>query len=444
MPLRCAELRTGRAVQRDDSLPLLDVPQAPRHGLRHLRRGADRRLPLDLRRRPAVCAISRRRTGFAPSAACAAPRGPRPCPSSASSSRLRRRFEGELGIKPQSHIFVGSKAPWDAITDDLPQFDAYPPGFGAQGVARPVVTPRAGITEGSCLCGEIGYEITGAPVRMMNCHCSRCRLGRAAAHATNVFYKLDQFRWVRGASLVTEYKVPDARFHTVAFCSRCGGKVPRPSPERGIVVVPAGSLDTDPGMRAQAHIFVADKAPWFDITGPLPQFSGNAAGIGSGRACFPQRRLSFLDEVAANNNRAWFEANKSRYESVVREPALEFIAAMGPVLDGFAPNFRAEPRKVGGSLMRVFRDTRFSRDKAPYKTNIGIQFRHCAGQRRARPGLLSACLYQRMLPWRRLLASRGRCPRANTPSGSRRSLSAGSRRAMTGSSAAIGRLRAMP
>ena len=182
-------------------------------------------------------------------------------------------FGGDLGIKPQSHIFVGSKAPWDAITDALPQHEAYPPGFGAEAIARPVVTPRAGIAEGSCLCGAIGFEASGEPARMMNCHCSRCRLGRAAAHATNVFYKLDQFRWTRGAALVTEYKLPDARFHTVAFCSRCGSKVPRPSPERGIVVVPAGSLDTDPGLRAQGHIFVADKAPWFDITGPEPQFA---------------------------------------------------------------------------------------------------------------------------------------------------------------------------
>ena len=73
-------------------------------------------------------------------------------------------LEGDLGIKPQSHIFVGSKAPWDEITDALPQHDAYPPGIDAQGVARPVVTPRPGITEGSCLCGEVAYEITGAPV----------------------------------------------------------------------------------------------------------------------------------------------------------------------------------------------------------------------------------------------------------------------------------------
>ena len=181
-------------------------------------------------------------------------------------------FDGDLGITPQSHIFVSSKAPWDDITDALPQFAAYPPGFGGEGESRPVVTPRPGIAEGSCLCGAVAFEATGAPVRMMNCHCSRCRHGRAAAHATNVFYKMDQFRWLRGADLAREYKVPEARFHTTVFCTRCGGKVPKISAERALVVVPAGSLDTDPGAKAQAHIFVADKAPWFDITGTLPRF----------------------------------------------------------------------------------------------------------------------------------------------------------------------------
>ncbi|OHC71650.1 MAG: TIGR02453 family protein [Rhodocyclales bacterium RIFCSPLOWO2_02_FULL_63_24] len=101
---------------------------------------------------------------------------------------------------------------------------------------------------------------------------------------------------------------------------------------------------------------------------------------------FSKATLSFLDELAANNERAWFEANKPRYEALVREPALEFIAAMAPVLAKFAPHFRAEPRKMGGSLMRVFRDTRFSRDKTPYKTNIGIQFRHELGKDVHAPG----------------------------------------------------------
>jgi uncharacterized protein (TIGR02453 family) len=101
---------------------------------------------------------------------------------------------------------------------------------------------------------------------------------------------------------------------------------------------------------------------------------------------FTQSTFAFLDELSANNNRSWFEENKSRYESLVREPALDFIEAMEPALKSFAPGFRAEPRKVGGSLMRVFRDTRFSRDKTPYKTNIGIQFRHALGKDIHAPG----------------------------------------------------------
>lgn len=95
---------------------------------------------------------------------------------------------------------------------------------------------------------------------------------------------------------------------------------------------------------------------------------------------FSTATLEFLDELAANNNRAWFDENKPRYEALVREPALDFIEAMGPVLQTLAPHFRADLRKTGGSLMRVYRDTRFARDKTPYKTNIGIQFRHQLGK----------------------------------------------------------------
>ena len=101
---------------------------------------------------------------------------------------------------------------------------------------------------------------------------------------------------------------------------------------------------------------------------------------------FSKSTFKFLDELTANNERPWFEANKPRYEALVREPALEFIAAMAPALEKFAPHFRAEPRKMGGSLMRVFRDTRFSRDKTPYKTNIGIQLRHELGKDVHAPG----------------------------------------------------------
>lgn len=101
---------------------------------------------------------------------------------------------------------------------------------------------------------------------------------------------------------------------------------------------------------------------------------------------FTQATFEFLEELSGNNNRAWFEANKPRYEALVREPALDFIDAMAPELARFAPHFRADSRKMGGSLMRVFRDTRFARDKTPYKTNIGIQFRHELGKDVHAPG----------------------------------------------------------
>lgn len=101
---------------------------------------------------------------------------------------------------------------------------------------------------------------------------------------------------------------------------------------------------------------------------------------------FPGETLKFLKELEANNNREWFNDNKQRYETLIREPALDFIATMGPEIERISPHFSAIPKKVGGSLMRVHRDTRFARDKTPYKTNIGIQFRHELGKDVHAPG----------------------------------------------------------
>ena len=93
-------------------------------------------------------------------------------------------------------------------------------------------------------------------------------------------------------------------------------------------------------------------------------------------ANFAPETLRFLDELAGNNNRDWFKENKSRYEEQVLDVALRFIQSMQDPLHEIAPHFVALPTRVGGSLMRVYRDTRFSKNKLPYKTNIGIQFRH--------------------------------------------------------------------
>lgn len=182
-------------------------------------------------------------------------------------------LEGDLGVTPAMHMFVASKAPWYGITDRLPQHAANPPEGGMAASPRPAPdAPSPGCTAGSCVCGRVAFDYEGAPLRMLNCHCSRCRRARSAAHTTNIFVSLDKFRFRRGEELVKDFQLPGARYFGVAFCSLCGSDVPRKSLERQVAVVPAGSLDADPGVRASAHIFVGSKAGWFDITDDLPQF----------------------------------------------------------------------------------------------------------------------------------------------------------------------------
>ena len=96
--------------------------------------------------------------------------------------------------------------------------------------------------------------------------------------------------------------------------------------------------------------------------------------------------FDFLRELRVNNERSWFEANKARYVADVREPMLDFIAAFAAPLAEISPHFVADPRANGGSLFRIYRDTRFSPDKTPYKTNAGAHFRHVAGKDAHAPG----------------------------------------------------------
>ena len=100
----------------------------------------------------------------------------------------------------------------------------------------------------------------------------------------------------------------------------------------------------------------------------------------------PKDLFDFLEELALNNDRAWFGMNKDRYEESVKEPALAFIAAFAPYLNKVSSHFQAIPRAQGGSLFRIYRDTRFGGDKSPYKTNTGLHFRHEAGKDAHAPG----------------------------------------------------------
>jgi uncharacterized protein (TIGR02453 family) len=96
--------------------------------------------------------------------------------------------------------------------------------------------------------------------------------------------------------------------------------------------------------------------------------------------------FEFFKELKAHNNREWFASNKQRYEEVVREPLLQFIADFAEPLEGISQHFVADSRRQGGSLFRIHRDTRFAKDKSPYKTAAGIHFRHQAANSVHAPG----------------------------------------------------------
>jgi len=100
----------------------------------------------------------------------------------------------------------------------------------------------------------------------------------------------------------------------------------------------------------------------------------------------PKELFVFLSELSKNNNREWFNANKDRYRAEVVEPVCDFISAIGPRLEKISDCFVADSRAHGGSMFRIYRDTRFGKDKRPYKEHVGAQFRHVAGKDAHAPG----------------------------------------------------------
>lgn len=180
-------------------------------------------------------------------------------------------LEDDPQTRPLAHIFVASKAPWYELTDKLPRFDAYPPEWPAPSIERIIEhADDHGWARGSCLCGDIAYEIERGPAQVINCHCSRCRKARAAAYASNLFTEAARFRWLHGEGEIRSHKVPEAKSFTQFFCQKCGSSMPSVGRKR--VFVPMGSLDDDPGARPQMHIFCDSKAPWFEISDDLPQY----------------------------------------------------------------------------------------------------------------------------------------------------------------------------
>lgn len=104
------------------------------------------------------------------------------------------------------------------------------------------------------------------------------------------------------------------------------------------------------------------------------------------KSYFTPALFTWLRQLKKNNNREWFQKSKDRYLETVRDPLLHFISDFGPRLEKISPHFVADPRPSGGSMFRIYRDTRFSKEKTPYKTHAAAQFRHQAGKDVHAPG----------------------------------------------------------
>jgi len=182
-------------------------------------------------------------------------------------------LEDDCGVRPTSNIFAEAKAPWYDIPDDLPRYVGYFPGVRRSSV--PVASRSSGrkdVVGGSCQCGAVAFEYDGPAQLIWNCHCSRCRKAKGAAHATNVFVETDDFRWVRGADDIVVYRLPNSKRFGHAFCRHCGSSVARAMSKSTLMNIPAGALDDPPGCDVKGHVYVGSKAPWFDLTDTLPRY----------------------------------------------------------------------------------------------------------------------------------------------------------------------------
>lgn len=127
------------------------------------------------------------------------------------------------------------------------------------------------INNGSCQCGEVHYKVAGAITGFFLCHCSYCQKDTGSAHAANLFVSQGHLSWVSGFNFVKTFRVPNTR-HQKSFCIQCGSALPNEQPEDDVIVVPAGSLDSDVTIRPNAHLFSANRASWDNKLEELPVF----------------------------------------------------------------------------------------------------------------------------------------------------------------------------
>jgi hypothetical protein len=126
---------------------------------------------------------------------------------------------------------------------------------------------------GTCLCGKVKFEVTPPFTAFRYCHCSRCRKASGSGHAANLLVPREQFQWLTGKDSIKRYDVPQAQRFSVWFCTECGSRTPHEIRTRDDMLIPAGLLDADPGMRPQNNIFWDSKAQWCVDPEALPRFA---------------------------------------------------------------------------------------------------------------------------------------------------------------------------
>lgn len=123
---------------------------------------------------------------------------------------------------------------------------------------------------GSCLCGTVSFEVKGDFDSFYLCHCRHCQKDTGSAHAANLFSQSANLVWRSGADAVTSYTLPGTR-HSKSFCKLCGSALPN-TQVPGLLVVPAGCLNTEISMAPTAHIFSSSRAAWDGKLGKVPEF----------------------------------------------------------------------------------------------------------------------------------------------------------------------------
>ena len=117
---------------------------------------------------------------------------------------------------------------------------------------------------GSCLCGEVSYEVSGDLKGFMMCHCTRCQKASGSAHVANIFTAPENVKFTAGEDQIKRYDLPEPPAFGKCFCTNCGSVVPYLNGAGTAMIIPAGTLAEDPGIRPSANIFWQNRAGWYD------------------------------------------------------------------------------------------------------------------------------------------------------------------------------------